>query len=48
MWGGWRAEGKPTLKYVDERGLRAFLIERVDDGFSFPLNPKWILCDRGW
>ena len=28
--------------------LRAFLIERVSDGFVFPLNPKWILCDAGW
>eukprot|EP00966_Prymnesium_polylepis_P009510 219513-Prymnesium_polylepis.2 len=21
---------------------------RVPDGYSFPLNPKWLLCDEGW
>lgn len=28
--------------------LRAFLIDRVADGFTFPLNPTWILRDEGW
>ena len=27
---------------------QAFLIERIPEGFSFPLNPKWLLCDEGW
>jgi hypothetical protein len=28
--------------------LQRFLSFRVDDGYTFPLNPKWILCDPGW
>ena len=24
------------------------LAEKIDDGFAFPLNPKWVLCDEGW
>ena len=35
-------------KYVDERELQAILSARIADGFMFPLNPKWILCDPGW
>merc|ERR1712232_548918 len=40
----------PTVpwKYVSESELRQFLVERIDDGFVFPLNPKWVLCDDGW
>ena len=25
-----------------------FLAEKIDQGFAFPLNPKWVLCDKGW
>ena len=25
-----------------------FLADKIDQGFAFPLNPKWILCDKGW
>ena len=28
--------------------LQDFLSGRIDLGFTFPLNPKWILCDEGW
>merc|ERR1712110_516064 len=28
--------------------LREFLIQRVHDGFSFPLNPVWPVRDPGW
>ena len=24
------------------------LADKIDEGFAFPLNPKWILCDEGW
>eukprot|EP00934_Nitzschia_sp_Nitz4_P004621 Nitzschia sp. Nitz4//scaffold136_size62208//53331//58820//NITZ4_006378-RA/size62208-processed-gene-0.42-mRNA-1//-1//CDS//3329535648//4611//frame0 len=34
--------------YMDVQGLQRFLAERVEDGFTFPLNPKWIMCDPGW
>lgn len=40
-------EGHPW-QYVDRDGLLAFLKDRVTDGFTFPLNPKWITCDKGW
>ena len=35
-------------KYVDVKELQSILSQRVKDGFVFPLNPKWILCDPGW
>jgi hypothetical protein len=35
-------------KYMGEEELREFLSNRIGDGFTFPLNPKWILCDPGW
>lgn len=35
-------------KYLKEPQLRAFLLGRIEEGYVFPLNPKWILCDRGW
>jgi len=28
--------------------LKEILAEKIDDGFAFPLNPKWVLCDEGW
>ena len=39
-WAAW----EPVVAFE----LRAFLIARIADGFVFPLNPKWILCDEGW
>ena len=30
---------------LHDSGLFASLI---DSGYTFPLNPKWILCDKGW
>ena len=35
-------------KYVDVNELQDILCERIDEGFGFPLNPKWVLCDPGW
>jgi len=35
-------------KYVNEKELLSFLSEKIKEGFVFPLNPKWILCDPGW
>ena len=41
---------KPSApwRYVTRDGLREFLLERICDGYTFPLNPKWVLCDPGW
>ncbi|KAK3247033.1 hypothetical protein CYMTET_43457 [Cymbomonas tetramitiformis] len=44
----WEGFKNLPWRYLNEPGLREFLSERISDGFSFPLNPKWILCDAGW
>jgi len=31
--------------YVDTYGLIGILSEKLDHGYTFPLNPKWVLCD---
>jgi len=40
--------GKVAWKYVNGEELRSFLGDRIDEGFCFPLNPKWVLADNGW
>lgn len=35
-------------KYVNKNELRDILSTKVDEGYTFPLNPKWVLCDHGW
>jgi hypothetical protein len=35
-------------KYVSVTELQEILSEKIAEGFVFPLNPKWILCDPGW
>lgn len=35
-------------KYVDQRGLQEVLKEKIEEGYTFPINPKWVLCDPGW
>ena len=35
-------------KYVKVDELQAILSQKIREGFVFPLNPKWILCDPGW
>jgi len=34
--------------YVDQDELKDILKMKIQDGYTFPLNPKWILCDPGW
>ena len=34
--------------YVDQEQLIEILMFKIDRGFTFPLNPKWVLCDPGW
>ena len=38
----------PPWKTVKEPELRAFLLDRAREGFSFPLNPVWPVRDPGW
>ena len=33
---------------VSHDELGAFLLARVKEGFAFPMNPKWVLCYKGW
>lgn len=40
--------GLVPWKYVGIDELKEILAEKIEDGFAFPLNPKWILCDEGW
>ena len=44
MWDGF--EKRKAWKYMGQSDLRAFLLDRAKDGFAFPVNPKWILCDH--
>ena len=44
----WEGFDKVPWKYLNASKLQAFLHERCADGFSFPLNLKWVLCDPGW
>jgi len=45
VWEGF--EHKPW-NYLEEDDLQDFLMDRVREGFSFPLNPVWPVRDRGW
>jgi len=40
--------GNEVWRYVSERELREILLDKIREGFAFPLNPKWLLCDPGW
>jgi len=37
-------DNKPWA-YVDVEGLQDILERKIEQGFTFPLNPKWVLCD---
>ena len=43
-------QGFPRVpwRYLDMPALHKFLVQRIAEGFSFPLNLKWVLCDPGW
>ena len=42
--------GQPDLdwQYVDVYQLIDILSVKIDFGYTFPLNPKWVICDKGW
>jgi len=44
----WDGLDSPPWKTVKEPELRAFLLERAKEGYSFPLNPVWPVRDVGW
>lgn len=45
VWDGF--PDKPWA-YKNEVQMREFLMLRMDDGYSFPLNPVWPCRDKGW
>ncbi|KAL7469673.1 hypothetical protein ACHAXS_009925 [Conticribra weissflogii] len=40
--------GNEMWKYVNVHELQVILQQKIREGFTFPLNPKWVLCDPGW
>merc|ERR1712110_365446 len=48
VWGGYGSLEEKPWKYMNEPDLRAFLMDRVADDFSFPINPAWPMRDKGW
>ena len=44
----WDGFSNPPWKSMSEDELRRWLRDRGSEGYSFPLNPKWVLCDAGW
>ncbi|GFH43626.1 hypothetical protein CTEN210_00099 [Chaetoceros tenuissimus] len=36
------------FKYMKPEELQELMLEKIDDGFIFPINPKWIVADKGW
>ena len=41
-------DGNVPWKYVGVDELLEILAAKIDEGFCFPLNPKWILMDPGF
>jgi hypothetical protein len=39
--------GKDHWTYMNAEEVQEFLLARIRDGYTFPLNLKWVLCD-GW
>jgi hypothetical protein len=42
IWDGFAAL---SWKNVNPKQLRKFLLDRANEGYAFPLNPKWIIAD---
>jgi len=40
--------GNVPWVYVGVEELKNMLLEKIDEDFCFPINPKWILADSGW
>jgi len=44
----WEGFPDKPWEYKHEELLRAFLVDRIKEGFAFPLNPVWPVRDGGW
>ena len=41
-------QGSVPWRYVGADELIDILATKIEEGFCFPLNPKWVLMDPGW
>merc|ERR1719424_2075244 len=48
VWEGFDKELGRPWDNKSEVDVRTFLLDRIDDGFVFPLNPIWTVRDEGW
>jgi len=44
----WDGFAKKPWQYMKELDMRQFLLQRIAENFSFPVNPVWPLRDPGW
>jgi CRP-like cAMP-binding protein len=44
----WEGYPDKPWAYLTEPQVREFLLERIGDGFAFPVNPVWPVRDKGW
>lgn len=44
----WEGFPDKPWDYKNEAGLREFLAKRIEENFTFPLNPVWPVRDKGW
>ncbi|KAL3796628.1 hypothetical protein ACHAW5_004039 [Stephanodiscus triporus] len=40
--------GNVKWKKVNVQELQDLLITKIEEGFTFPINLKWVMCDPGW
>uniref|UniRef100_A0A7S4Q425 Cyclic nucleotide-binding domain-containing protein n=1 Tax=Alexandrium monilatum TaxID=311494 RepID=A0A7S4Q425_9DINO len=44
----WHGFPEKPWDYRTEETLRQFLLERIAEGYAFPINPVWTIRDKGW
>lgn len=40
--------GKQKWQKMSADEVRDFLDKQIDNGYTFPLNPRWVLAEKGW
>jgi len=48
IWEGFAGTAGKPWEYATEKQMREFLLERIKEGFIFPINPIWPIRDKGW
>jgi len=49
VWEGFQKAGsEKPWEYYSEKQMRQFLLDRIPEGYCFPLNPMWPIRDKGW